>query len=780
MSEKFIQWVLNKRWLVLVLTLLSIVAMTSGVRFLQFDNNYRAFFDGTNPQLLAFEELQATYTKNDTVLMVLAPKSGKVFTKEVLTAVKDVTERAWQTPFSQRVDSITNFQYTYSEEDDLTVTDLVVDPQSLSAEGLKYIKGVALNEPLLLHRLVSPKAHVTAVNITVEMPEKEMTEVPMVAKSVRDLKAYVEKTYPDITVYLSGIVMMNNAFPEASMYDMSHLTPLSYLVILIILLILLRSFSGVFGTLVVLSLSIMGAFGIAGLMGYAITSPLLSAPVIIMTLAVADSVHVLSNWRQEMLKGLDKKAAMAESLRINAGPIFLTSVTTAIGFMSLNFSDAPPFRALGNVSAIGVMIAWALTMTLMPAIVTLLPARIKPHTSKISKSMDGLSRFVVEYRKSLLWGISALVLVLVAFIPKNQLNDEFVKYFDERIEFRSDTDFVSANLPGVYFIDFSLDSKGRGVSDPQFEKDVESFAKWLQEQPEVVHVGTITDIMKRLNRNMHGDDNSWYKLPEEKNLAAQYLLLYEMSLPYGLDLNNQIDISKESTRLTATLRATSTEHILAFEKKIAAWMNKNTPDIATYGSSPSVMFAHIGHQNIRSMLKGTSIALVLISLLLIVALRSVRYGLLSLIPNLVPAAMAFGLWGIVNSNIGLGLSVVAAMTLGIVVDDTVHFMSKFLRAKREKGLSTEEAIHYAFSTVGVALVITSIALVLGFLVLATSSFLLNSEMGLMVSIVIAFALFIDFLLLPPLILTFDKWLNGREESHENTKVAVSNTTEARH
>ena len=779
MSEKFIQWVLNKRWLVLVITLLSIVAMTSGVRFLQFDNNYRAFFDGTNPQLLAFEELQATYTKNDTVLMVLAPKSGKVFTKEVLTAVKDVTERAWQTPFSQRVDSITNFQYTYSEEDDLTVTDLVVDPQSLSAEGLKYIKGVALNEPLLLHRLVSPEAHVTAVNITVEMPEKEMTEVPMVAKSVRDLKAYVEKTYPDITVYLSGIVMMNNAFPEASMYDMSHLTPLSYLVILIILLILLRSFSGVFGTLVVLSLSIMGAFGIAGLMGYAITSPLLSAPVIIMTLAVADSVHVLSNWRQEMLKGLDKKAAMAESLRINAGPIFLTSVTTAIGFMSLNFSDAPPFRALGNVSAIGVMIAWALTMTLMPAIVTLLPARIKPHTSKISKSMDGLSKFVVEYRKSLLWGISAVVLVLIAFIPKNQLNDEFIKYFDERIEFRSDTDFVSANLPGVYFIDFSLDSKGRGVSDPQFEKDVESFAKWLQEQPEVVHVGTITDIMKRLNRNMHGDDNSWYKLPEEKNLAAQYLLLYEMSLPYGLDLNNQIDISKESTRLTATLRATSTEHILAFEKKIAAWMNENTPDIATYGSSPSVMFAHIGHQNIRSMLKGTSIALVLISLLLIIALKSVRYGLLSLIPNLVPAAMAFGLWGIVNSNIGLGLSVVAAMTLGIVVDDTVHFMSKFLRAKREKGLSTEEAIHYAFSTVGIALVITSIALVLGFLVLATSSFLLNSEMGLMVSIVIAFALFIDFLLLPPLILTFDKWLNGREESHEKTKVAVSNTTEAR-
>lgn len=770
MSEKYTNWILNHRWLVLILSTLSVLILISGARFLKFDNDYRAFFDGTNPHLLAFEELQATYTKNDNVLMVLAPKDKKVFTVSTLKAVKDATEKAWQTPYSLRVDSITNFQYTHATGDDLTVEDLVDDPAALTPADLDRIKNIALHEPLLVHRLISPEAHVTAVNITVELPGKEQNEVPDVAASVRQLAHYIETTYPDIDVYLSGIVMMNNAFPEASKYDMSHLTPLSYLVIFIVLLLMLKSVSGIATTLVLLTLSILGAMGLAGWVGYPLTSPLLSVPVIVMTLGVADSVHILSNWRQEIQQGRDKISAMAESLRINTGPVFLTSITTAVGFMSLNFSDAPPFRALGNVAAVGVMIAWFLSMTLLPVLVTLLPTRIKPHPTEKTEHMKWFSDFVIAKRKPLLWSISLLIVGLIAFIPKNELNDIFVNYFDKRVEFRTDTDFIVDNLTGVYFIDFSLDSGDRSVSSPEFLQEVEKLAQWLRTQPEVLHVNTITDIMKRLNKNMHNDDPAQYKLPDDKNLAAQYLLLYEMSLPYGLDLNNQIDINKQSTRLSVTLKTIDTERFLELERRIHNWMKTNTPNILTYGSSPGVMFANIGHMNIRSMLEGTVIALIIISLLLIVALRSVRYGLLSLIPNLVPAGMAFGLWGLVNGNVGLSLSVVTAMTLGIVVDDTVHFMSKYLRAKREKGFSAEDAIHYAFSTVGIALVVTSVALVAGFLVLATSSFELNSSMGLMVSIVISFALAVDFLFLPPLMLTMDKWLNGHAEPITNTQL----------
>ena len=255
---------------------------------------------------------------------------------------------------------------------------------------------------------------------------------------------------------------------------------------------------------------------------------------------------------------------------------------------------------------------------------------------------------------------------------------------------------------------------------------------------------------------MHADDDSYYRIPEERELAAQYLLMYEMSLPYGLDLNNQINVDKSATRLTATLETLSTTQVMAFEEKVEQWMIENTPDLVTAGASPTIMFSHIARRNIVSMLGGTTLALILISGILMVSLRSVKFGVLSLIPNLVPAGVAFGVWALFVGQVGLAVSVVAAMTLGIVVDDTIHFLSKYLRARRERGMNTEDAIRYAFNTVGVALFITTVILTAGFLIIAQSNFLLNAHMGLLTAITICIALFIDFLLLPPLLMLVDR------------------------
>ncbi len=192
------------------------------------------------------------------------------------------------------------------------------------------------------------------------------------------------------------------------------------------------------------------------------------------------------------------------------------------------------------------------------------------------------------------------------------------------------------------------------------------------------------------------------------------------------------------------------------EENAQAWLRDNAPYMQSNGASPSVMFAYIGQRNIRSMLIGTSVALVLISLILIFALRSVRLGLISLVPNLAPAAMGFGLWGLLYGQVGLGLSVVMGLTLGIVVDDTVHFLSKYLRARREQGLSSEDAVRYAFHTVGIALIITTLVLIAGFMVLTQSAFKLNSDMGLLTAITIGLALLADFIFLPPLLMKVDK------------------------
>jgi hypothetical protein len=239
-------------------------------------------------------------------------------------------------------------------------------------------------------------------------------------------------------------------------------------------------------------------------------------------------------------------------------------------------------------------------------------------------------------------------------------------------------------------------------------------------------------------------------------LAAQYLLLYEMSLPYGLDLNNQIDVAKSSTRFVVTMANQTSMGLKRMEAKAQDWLGANAADLATPGSGLSMIFANLSERNIQSMLGGSILALVLISFILIVALRSLRIGLISLVPNLFPVAMAFGLWGFTVQEVGLAIATVVAMTLGIVVDDTVHFLSKYLRARREHGMDAEAAVRYAFNTVGTALVVTTVVLVLGFLVLGTSGYRPSSHIGWLSSITLVFALAADFLFLPPLLILLDR------------------------
>jgi len=754
---RYANWVVNHPWLTIVICLLLVFGAASGGKNLVFKTDYRVFFSKDNPQLLNFDALETNYTKNDNAMFILAPKSGDAFDIDTLEAVKSLTEKAWQIPYSIRVDSLSNFQNTEAMGDDLVVRDLIDEELTLDTDQRARIKRVSLSEPVLLRKIISDRAHVTGVNVTVQLPGKHINEVPEVVNYARKLAAEIKAEHPNINIYLSGMVLMNNAFSEASKLDMKTLVPISFAMMLMTLALMIRGFTGTIVTLVVISLSIVSGMGIGGHIGFPLTPPSVASPTIILTVAIANCVHILITMLHEMRMGMAKKKAIIESLRINMQPVFLTSLTTALGFLSMLFSEVPPFQHLGTMTAAGVASSFILAIALLPALMSLLPVRVKVIENDDSHFMISLGNFVVKQQNRLILAMAVTVVILVASIQRNELNDVFVHYFDKTVSFRKDADFMADNLTGLYIMDYSLDSgESGGISNPEFLKEVDTFAQWFRKQPETIHVNSITDTMKRLNRNMHGDDKSWYRLPDKRDLSAQYLLLYEMSLPYGLDLNNQINVEKSATRFTVTLQTMSTNELLALDKRASDWLKTNTKFITKAKSSgPSIMFAYIGKRNIISMLEGTTVALIGISLILIIALKSIKIGLVSLIPNLIPAAMGFGLWGLVEGEVGLSLSVVAGMTLGIVVDDTVHFLSKYLRARRENGASSEDAVRYAFRTVGMALLTTSVVLVVGFLVLTLSSFYLNSGMGLLTAIVIAFALLADFLLLPPLLMKVD-------------------------
>jgi predicted RND superfamily exporter protein len=492
----------------------------------------------------------------------------------------------------------------------------------------------------------------------------------------------------------------------------------------------------------------------------------------VLTLAVADSIHLLTTMLALVRRGFGRKRAAMEALRVNLQPVFLTSLTTAVGFLTMNFSDAPPFRDLGNLVAIGVTAAFVYSVCFLPALMTLLPLRVKPRPEKSDGSTcDGLARFVIRHRKALFRGITAGCLLIMMGMLRIELNDNFVEYFDHSFAFRRDADYIQKNLTGLNIIEYTLESgESNGINDPTFLRTVEAFVSWYRTQPKVAHVNALTDTYKRLNKAMHADDPIYYRIPQNRELAAQNLLLYEMSLPFGLDLNDQINVNKSSLRITVAVADISSRELRDMDERARAWLKENAPpQMFTYGTGLSIMFAHISQRNIRSMLGASFGALLVIAFLLVLAFRSVKFGVISLVPNLAPAFMAFGIWGIAVRQVGLVVSVIVALTLGIVVDDTVHYISKYLRARREHGMTPVEAVRYAFNAVGTALWVTTASLVAGFCVLAFSGFKINSDMGMMVALTISLALAMDFFYLPTLLIKVE---GKAHETSLDTGVAV--------
>ncbi|MDP6351093.1 MAG: MMPL family transporter [Alphaproteobacteria bacterium] len=748
--------IIRYRWLVILISVLVSAAAAYGTSFLTINPDNRVFFSKDNPHLLALERLENTYTKYENLMYVLAPKGGTVFTREVLSAIEILTEEGWQTPYSTRVDSIANFQHTRAEGDDLIVQDLVEDAAAMTDDEIAFVKEIALSRPSLVDRMVSADGAVAAVNVIVTKPSKSIHEVPEIVAFARERAAAFRAAHPDIDLYMTGAVMFDAAFSEVPEQDMQTLFPLMFLFILGIILVSLRTLSGTGMTLAVIMLSVVVALGLAGWAGAVLNAGTMGSPIIILTLSVAHSVHILATMQQTLRQGASKHDAIAESLRVNMAPVFITSITTAIGFLTMNFSDAPPFRLLGNIVATGVMVAFALSVFFLPAMMAVLPVRARQGTTRGARFMAGLGDFVVARRQVLFWGVGAGILVLSAGVLRINLDDDFIRYFDGRFPIRIDSEFTEQNLTGLNAIEYSIPAgEEGGIAEPAFLTNLDRFAEWYRAQPHVRHVGVLSNIMKRLNQNMHGDDPAYYRIPEDRTLAAQYLLVFELSLPYGLDLNDQINVAKSSSRMVVFMADITSKEMRELDARAQAWLAENWSGMEAPGTGLSMIFAYISERNINSMLLGSFIALVVISLILIFALRSFRIGLISLAPNLFPAATAFGLWGYLSGEVGLAIAVVVAMTLGIVVDDTVHFLSKYLRARREHGMDSFEATRYAFKTVGLALWVTSVTLVAGFGVMAFSGFKVNADMGLLSAVTIAFALIADFLFLPPLLMRVD-------------------------
>ena len=753
--------IIRYRPLCIIISLLILAGLSQGLSKLNFNPDINVFFPENDTLTTSHLSIEDTYSSMDNAVIGIGVKEGTVFTNEVLSLIEDLTEKAWKTPHSLRVDSLSNYSYVSADGDDLYIEPFLEGSSTYDLKTLKEKELIIEEEELAYGAIISKDKKTSLINIVFDPPRKDIeAEYQESLNYVLGFLEEARKNHPEVDLIISGIVYMEYQSPMLLKAQMPKLMPTAILVILLTLFLLLRSLVAVAGSFLVILMSVVSAMGSIGFMSGDIAQPFIMVPILIATLAVADCVHLFTLYFQNLDSSRKSKEAMLESLKLNLQPLFLTSLTTAIGFLSLNLAPVEPLRGIGNGVAVGVFLAFIFTVLLLAPIVSYFNVKQSKNINFQKNIARKLGKFSIKNYKRLLVIVPVISCFLMAFIPLNKTNDNPLEFYSERYTTSAaDSKWISQRIGGTFPVSYELNSQGI-VSDPEFLREVDKFSEWLASNKEVLHVSSLSKIMKNLNKTLHGKQEEWNIIPTEPDLSAQYLFFYEMSLPYGLDLTNSISQNKESIKLVASLKELGSLEYREFAKKVENYASQNMPeDMVSIGTGTRPIFAFMSNMLITQLTYALGIGIVLITATIILFFRSLRYGMLTSVTNLLPIGVAFGIWAIVSGEISMLVGIGMGTTLGIIVDFTVHFLSKYLHARRQKNLSAEEAVEYAFETVGFALIITSFSLILGFLVLLQAFFIPIHGFVLFSSIAFLSALIIDLLLFPALLITWDKRYN---------------------
>jgi predicted RND superfamily exporter protein len=501
--------------------------------------------------------------------------------------------------------------------------------------------------------------------------------------------------------------------------------------------------------------SVVAAVGFAGWLGYELNIVSTMASLLIAILALADTVHIGTTYLKERKPAVTNEEALNISLQKNLRAIFLTSLTTIAGLYSLNFVGSVAFAEMANIAIYGVVIAFVFSISLFPAILLLLTRKATYKGLPQQQLAQGIADISVRYRKPLFIVFTVLVIVTAPFISLNRFNDDYRQFFDEDMDIRLAMEALIRHMEASNHIEYAIASGTEdGINNPGFLKKVEAFVDWYKEQPGITHVYSYVDFLKRLNQTIQDGNPAMYRIPETQELASQYLLLYEFSS----DIDQLVNDDKSILRIVVTIGHLDKKRLLELEERAQQWLQRNQPDILSSGISLDILFGRAGRQVLEAMKKGSVFTVVVITVILIMGLRSLRYGLLSLIPNLVPAVVVYGLWGIFVKDMSQAVTVTYAVSLGMIVDDTVHILAKYVQ-ERKTGEMPEQAIRNALENTATALIATTLIIGFGLIIISFATFKPNADLGIAMAPIVFLALFFDLLLLPGILLFADRKLS---------------------
>lgn len=746
---KFIEYVIRLRWYIVIIIPLLSAVMMSQLKYLEFEGSYRIWFGENSPNLKQYDDFRTVFGNDDAITITFRDEKG-VFNPQALGVIARITDKLWQTHYIGRVDSLTGFQYVHSNPeypDEVIVEDLIENPASLDAAALEAKKRIALTEDLLVGRLISKDAKTTMIvgRMTPKAGDDPEVSLKLQAAVEEIIRPETEKY--GYQFYLNGGPVINSAFITIAQHDMGLFTPLVLVIAMVLLWLVFRRPSVmllsisvvVFTFLIVLSMQVM--------IGFKLNNFTANMPVFVIAIGIADAMHLLLVYLTGRRKGMENYEAIHYSVQKNFLAILFTSLTTAVGFASLSISPVIPIKTLGIATANAALLAFVLTILFVPAMLAIINPNVRPEERKRSWSSrfsELYGRFIIRHDKKILLVSLLLFLGLGAGISQVKVDSNTVRYFTEAVPLRASVNFLQENLTGPLVYEVVVDSKVKdGIKEPEFLRYVERFyGEFQAAYPEDVrHVGSLLDVVKKFNLVM----NHSKSVPDSKALIAQYLLLYSLSLPQGMEINDMMDVDEQRFRITGTMNLVDTSKDIEMIDWIESWWN-DTPYSAS-ANGQTVLFAHMQSDVTDTLIKSITIAIIAVSLMMMLIFRDLKLLPLVILPNILPIVLVVGVMGWLHINIDIGVAVSGAIIIGVAVDDTIHFLVKFLEA-RKRGESMEESLAYVMQYAGNAIIFTTIILSLSFLIFVFSDFNPNFHFGVVTASALFIAVIADLLMLP--------------------------------
>lgn len=755
------QLVAQRKSLALLIVLLG-AAVASGIPYVTTDHSDVALLAEDDPSRAEIDQVAKDFPRSTAVLFAFLPASGNVFSLDVLHAMDDLTNRYSEIASAVSVGSLLNQRLNAVDADRLDRDYLVPDLSTLTQADADDVRDIALGDDILTKTVLSPTGDMALAAIKYRAKKDDQETRLGIGRSVTALRNSLREAYPEVGIYVIGGVLFELDGYNAQAKDSRYVFPV---VIALSILLLWFCLKSLFLSLCLFTLSALTIGLTLGTVGWAeipLNQISTMGPMVVFMIAMADGIHIVSIYLQGRHDSLDKTEAMRQSLAVNFQPISLATVTTAMGFLSLNYCSSPAIYGFGNVVAIGVGWAYVVTLALLPTLALLAPGREIPKPLGLRGPISLVSRLVAERGGALYWGSLVLIVSTLALLPLNKLDFSPFSFVDEDSDFHHVIDALAEKIGNDQSLVYSIDSgEYYGITETAFLNQIDGFSVWLEEQPEASFVTSYTDLLKNLNKAEHDNDEGWNVLPEDKLQIIDYLVGYQLIQEIEPHLEPIFDPDYSAIRLVVGTSNLSNRELLDFNDTIENWIAANVnPAYEIKHGDNSIVFARTNRAISTELMQGFTLSFVLITVTLLIGLKSVRYGLLSIMPNLFPATIVFGFWGLFVGELSPYVLMLFSISIGLVVDDTVHVLSKYISARRE-GEAPESAVQHSLAKAGPAITITTLSLALGTVILVFSNTFYFQNVAKLLTPIILVALALDLLFLPPLLIRFDKWFEKR-------------------